>query len=70
MEGTVRFWLSEEGWGVIDAPEVPGGCWAHFSVIEMSGFHELHAGQRVRFVAERAPQDGYPFTAEEVHPEP
>ena len=29
--GTVRVWHRDEGWGVIDSPETPGGCWAHFS---------------------------------------
>jgi CspA family cold shock protein len=28
--GTVRVWHREKGWGVIDSPDTPGGCWAHF----------------------------------------
>ena len=29
----VREWHADLGWGVLDSPETPGGCWAHFSVI-------------------------------------
>jgi len=29
--GTVRFWHRDEGFGVNDSPDTPGGCWAHFS---------------------------------------
>jgi CspA family cold shock protein len=28
--GTVRVWYRDEGWGVIDSPDTPGGCWAGF----------------------------------------
>jgi CspA family cold shock protein len=34
----VREWHGKEGWGVLDAPEVPGGCWAHYSMIDMGGY--------------------------------
>jgi len=34
--GTVREYDADEGWGVIDAPSVPGGCWVHFSAIASS----------------------------------
>ena len=33
-DGVVRFWHDDEGWGVLDCPSTPGGCWTHFSVIE------------------------------------
>ncbi len=32
--GVVRWFNADEGWGVIDAPEVPGGCFVHFSFID------------------------------------
>lgn len=35
--GSVRSWFGEEGWGVIDSPETPGGCWAFFSHIKVLG---------------------------------
>jgi CspA family cold shock protein len=35
--GVVRTYDTDEGWGIIDGPDVPGGCWVHFSVIAMDG---------------------------------
>jgi len=66
--GTVREWHTEEGWGVIDCPDTPGGCWAHFShlfhedvpppgpgeVLHVSGgFREAFEGETVDFDWER-----------------
>jgi CspA family cold shock protein len=63
---TVREWDDEEGWGVLDSPETPGGCFAHFGDIEgLEGFRSPAAGQRVELDWE-APgfqQDGYDFRA-------
>jgi CspA family cold shock protein len=64
--GLVRAFDPDEGWGVIDAPEVPGGCWVHFSAIAMDGYRTLAQGQRVSFRAEAASQDGYAFRAVKV----
>ena len=66
--GTVREWRDEEGWGVIDSPETPGGCWAIFAVVEMEGYKSLTPGQRVEFVWRYPGQDGYDYAAEEVRP--
>jgi cold shock protein len=82
--GTVRVWYREEGWGVIDCPDTPGGCFAHFThlwndferptvgpgeVVEVSsGFRELFEGETVDFKWEHANQDGYGFRATTVHP--
>jgi CspA family cold shock protein len=41
VTATVREWYDEEGWGVLDSPETPEGCWAHFSNIETDGFRSL-----------------------------
>ncbi|MGI8682148.1 MAG: cold-shock protein [Mycobacteriales bacterium] len=68
IEGSVRLWKTEDGWGVIDSPGTPGGCWAHFSVVAMEGYRTLVVGQRVRFVAQSPGQDGYAFRATEVIP--
>lgn len=67
---TVREWNEEEGWGVLDCPETPGGCWAHFSCIEVEGFRTLRAGQRVDLVWEAPgfPQDGYDYRALRIVP--
>jgi CspA family cold shock protein len=62
--GVVRFYRAEEGWGVIDGPDVPGGCWVPFSAI--AGDRQLIDGQRVSFRAEAAEQDGYEYRAVKV----
>jgi len=36
----------------------------HFSVLRMTGHHELRAGQQVRFAFEAVQQDGYDYRAE------
>jgi CspA family cold shock protein len=65
----VREWHSELGWGVLDCDATPGGCWAHFSVIEMPGFKALTAGQRVSLEWEPAQnQDGFRHVASRVVP--
>jgi CspA family cold shock protein len=44
VAATVREWRAEDGWGVLDSVETPGGCWTHFSVVEMVGYRELQPG--------------------------
>ena len=61
--GIVREWHDDEGWGVIDAPDAPGGCWAHFSSIETPGYRWLRAGQVVTLEFEAAEQDGCVYRA-------
>ena len=70
VAGVVRWFDSDEGWGVIAAPEVPGGCFVHFSVIQSSGFRGLRPNQRVEFTYEEPGflQDGCPFRALAVWP--
>ena len=64
--GVVRFYNSDEGWGVIDGPDVPGGCWVHFSAIAMEGFRQLTPGQSVSFRAEAVSQDRFAYRAAKV----
>jgi CspA family cold shock protein len=66
--GTVREWRNEEGWGIIDSPQTPGGCWTHFSVLVMDGYKALTPGQRVQFIWRHPGQDGFDYAAEEVWP--
>jgi cold shock protein len=61
--GVVREWHADEGWGVIDSASTPGGCWAHFSGVLMSGYRSLDAGRAVTFEFEPADQDGYAYRA-------
>ena len=68
--GTVIRWDAERGGAVIEAPEVPGGCWADRSAVENStaGPGELRAGQVVELDWTRPGQHGFPFRAVRVTP--
>ncbi|GAB3111859.1 hypothetical protein GCM10027160_13260 [Streptomyces calidiresistens] len=70
IRATVREWHDEEGWGVLEAASTPGGCWAHYSDIEMPAFRALTAGQEVDLLPEEPGflQDGYPYRAVKVVP--
>lgn len=63
--GTVVWWSDEEGLGAIESPQVPGGCWVHFTHVLAGGhrFRTLEVGQAVPFAYEAAEQDGYAFRA-------
>jgi CspA family cold shock protein len=67
-EGIVREWHEDDGWGVVETPDLPGACWVHFSVIEMSGYRVLTPGARVRLVVEVVEQDGFACRATRVVP--
>jgi CspA family cold shock protein len=64
--GVVRMWNAEEGWGVIDSPGAPGGCWTHCSHLDMEGFRALHVDQQVDLTFDDRGQDGYPYRAVRV----
>lgn len=64
--GRVREWNEDEGWGVVESSNFDDGIWVHFSNIDPAshrtqagGFRLLRAGDRVRFTAEQAEQDGF-----------
>lgn len=61
-------WYAEEGWGVIDSADTPGGCWAHFSAVLVPGYRALDVGAVVELTWEAPGQDGYAFRAVEVWP--
>ncbi len=67
-EGTVREWSDDQGWGVIDSADTPGGCWVHFSVIVSEGYRSLKPGDPVTFTHEAPGQDGFDFRAVLVWP--
>ncbi|MFH9549169.1 cold shock domain-containing protein [Streptomyces sp. NPDC017435] len=72
VTATVREWRDEEGWGVLDSPETPGGCFGHFADIQAPGFRTLSPGQQVDLICE-APgfkQDGYDYRAVSITPRP
>lgn len=81
--GSVSIWRGEEGWGVIDSAETPGGCWFHFSTlwhVELpamgdgetitgkGGYRTVDVGEHVRFEYEEAEQSGFRFRADSVWP--
>jgi CspA family cold shock protein len=66
--GTVSRWSDDEGWGVIASSDTPGGCWAHFSVLDLRGHHSLDPGEIVDFEWEEIEQDGYAYRAVQVRP--
>jgi len=52
VRGTVRSFTDEEGWGIIDTPEVPEGVFVFFGDIDMAGYKALTAGRPVDFELE------------------
>lgn len=76
VTATVREWHDDLGWGVLDSPETPGGCWAHFSVIEptrrqgpgmrISAYKTLTVGEQVELTWESPGQDGFAHRAVSV----
>ncbi|WP_420121000.1 cold shock domain-containing protein [Nakamurella sp.] len=67
--GIVRVWHDEQGWGVIDSPATPGGCWAHFSAVAVAGDRSLAPGRAVMLEWDTTPdQDGYRFVATRTWP--
>lgn len=65
-KGIVRFWVEEEGWGVIDSTQTPGGCWAGFADIEGPGYRSLNSEEIVELEWASGGQDGYPYRAMKV----
>ena len=70
VQATVRQWDEDEGWGIIDSEETPGGCWANFSVIEMPGYRFLTAGDSVTLEWEVGEQEGFDYVAVRITPSP
>jgi len=64
--GTVRIWHDEDGWGVLDSAETPGGCWCPFSALAMDGYRSLASESSVEFLFEQAEQDGFRYRAIEA----
>jgi CspA family cold shock protein len=64
VTGVVRYFDDQDGVGVIDSPDTPGGCWCHYSNVDIPGRKTLFAGQSVRFTFEEGvEQDGFVFRA-------
>ena len=67
-QGVVRNWDDDQGFGAIDSPDTPGGCWAGFPTISMNGYRMLTPGDAVTFTFETVSQNGYRYRAVHVWP--
>lgn len=48
--GIVKKWLTEKGFGFIEPDSQPGSeLFVHWQALEMDGYRELRAGDRVQF---------------------
>jgi CspA family cold shock protein len=61
VDGVVKSWDDDEGWGVLGSSAVPGDVFAHFSRVDAVGSRTLAVGERVSSDWEPFPsvQDGY-----------
>jgi CspA family cold shock protein len=81
--GVVAVWSGEEGWGVVESADTPGGCWVHVGMlwaitlpptrehetVNITGSSvDLVEGETVDFEWEQVPQDGYDYRAISVRP--
>lgn len=67
--GVVRSWSDDDGWGVVDPPEVPGGCWTPVSNVAVADVPSLAPVQRVHLERETPGQSGEEFRAVRVWPQ-
>jgi len=74
VRAVVREWHNDLGWGVLDSPETPGGCWTHYSTIhtrplgqvdgaEVSEYQRVVAGESVELNWDEPGQDGFAYRA-------
>lgn len=68
IQAVVRDWFPEEGWGIVDSPHTPGGCWVHFSRVQSRGLRELVPGESVALEFEHADQHGFHYRAVTARP--
>lgn len=55
VQGECKVYHSDEGWGWISI-HGEDDVWVHFSAIQMTGYRNLTAGQKVRFDLEENPR--------------
>ncbi|QDQ92725.1 cold shock domain-containing protein [Rhodococcus sp. WB9] len=67
-KGIVRSWNHDEGWGVIDSVETPGGCWIHYGKVAVERFRGLVPGQQLELEFENLGQDGFDYRAVRAWP--
>ena len=57
MNGTVKWFNAEKGYGFISNDETGEDVFVHFSAIQIDGFKTLAEGQKVNFETEADPRD-------------
>lgn len=71
--GIVRIWHTNQGWGVFDSDETPGGCWAEAgAMMPTAQQQDLRGGNSVRFnwsnISDH-PIEGYEYRAHDFEVE-
>ena len=66
LEGRVKFFKAEKGWGAIVCDSLPTDVWVHYSSLEMEGHRSLDAGDVVELEVEEAEQDSFHLRATRV----
>ena len=66
MQGTVKWFNDEKGFGFLSNDGGGEDVFVHFSAIQTEGFKSLTEGQRVTFEVERDPRDSHKLRAARV----
>lgn len=56
MQGTIKWFSAEKGYGFITRDDGEGDVFVHYSAIEGDGFRTLTEGQRVNFEVTDGPK--------------
>ena len=57
LNGTVKWFNAEKGYGFISNDDGSGDVFVHFSAIQCDGFKKLEEGQKVSYEVEPDPKD-------------
>ena len=68
MNGTVKWFNAEKGFGFISNDEGGDDVFVHFSAIQTDGFKTLNEGQKVTFETEQDPKNPSKLRAVNVEP--
>ena len=68
MNGTVKWFNQEKGYGFISNDDGSGDVFVHFSAIQMDGYRTLSEGQKVTYEVEPDPRDTAKLRAVNVVP--
>ena len=66
MNGTVKWFNAQKGYGFISNDEGGEDVFVHFSAIQSEGFKTLEEGQKVSFETEQDPKDSKKLRAVNV----